>query len=54
MGEGAERFRPEQPPFDLVVVGAGNSAGQAAVHLTKYASRVTLLAHGRDRYAVGP
>jgi len=28
------------------VVGAGNSAGQAAMHLSKYASRVTLLARG--------
>ena len=28
---------------DVYVVGAGNSAGQAAMHLSKYASRVTLL-----------
>jgi thioredoxin reductase (NADPH) len=28
------------------IVGAGNSAGQATIHLSKYASRVTLLAHG--------
>jgi thioredoxin reductase (NADPH) len=31
---------------DVYVVGAGNSAGQAALHLAKYASRVTLLARG--------
>jgi thioredoxin reductase (NADPH) len=28
------------------VLGAGNSAGQAAMHLSKYASRVTLVARG--------
>ncbi len=28
---------------DVYVVGAGNSAGQAAMHLSKYASRITLL-----------
>lgn len=31
---------------DVFVVGAGNSAGQAALHLAKYAARVTLLARG--------
>jgi thioredoxin reductase (NADPH) len=31
---------------DVYVVGAGNSAGQAALHLAKYASRVTLLGRG--------
>jgi thioredoxin reductase (NADPH) len=31
---------------EVYVVGAGNSAGQAAMHLSKYASRVTLLARG--------
>ena len=31
---------------DVYVVGAGNSAGQAALHLSKYASRVTLLVRG--------
>jgi thioredoxin reductase (NADPH) len=30
----------------VCVVGAGNSAGQAAAHLAKYAERVTLLARG--------
>jgi thioredoxin reductase (NADPH) len=30
----------------VYVVGAGNSAGQAAMHLSKYASRVTLLVRG--------
>jgi thioredoxin reductase (NADPH) len=30
----------------VYVVGGGNSAGQAAVHLSKYASRVTLLVRG--------
>jgi len=30
----------------VYVVGAGNSAGQAAVHLAKYAERVTLLVRG--------
>src|SRR5918994_333058 len=28
---------------EVFVVGAGNSAGQAALHLAKYAARVTLL-----------
>jgi thioredoxin reductase (NADPH) len=31
---------------DVYVVGAGNSAGQAATHLSKFASRVTLLVRG--------
>lgn len=31
---------------EVYVVGAGNSAGQAAMHLSKYASRVTLLIRG--------
>jgi thioredoxin reductase (NADPH) len=30
----------------VFVVGAGNSAGQAALHLAKYADRVTILARG--------
>lgn len=30
------------------VIGGGNSAGQAALHLAKYAARVTLLVRGRD------
>jgi thioredoxin reductase (NADPH) len=39
----------EAPAFvgqEVFVVGAGNSAGQAAVHLARYASRVTLLVRG--------
>jgi thioredoxin reductase (NADPH) len=31
---------------EVCVVGAGNSAGQAAMHLSKYASRVTVLVRG--------
>jgi thioredoxin reductase (NADPH) len=31
---------------DVCVVGAGNSAGQAAAHLASYADRVTLLVRG--------
>jgi thioredoxin reductase (NADPH) len=31
---------------EVYVAGAGNSAGQAAMHLSKYASHVTLLARG--------
>ena len=31
---------------DIFVVGAGNSAGQAAVHLSRYAATVTLLVRG--------
>ncbi len=31
---------------EVYVVGAGNSAGQAAMHLSKYASHVTLLVRG--------
>jgi thioredoxin reductase (NADPH) len=30
----------------VYVVGAGNSAGQAAVHLARYAASVTVLARG--------
>ncbi len=31
---------------EVYVVGGANSAGQAAMHLSKYASRVTLLVRG--------
>jgi thioredoxin reductase (NADPH) len=31
---------------DVYVVGAGNSAGQAAVHLAKYGARVTIVVRG--------
>jgi thioredoxin reductase (NADPH) len=31
---------------DVFVVGGANSAGQAALHLAKYAARVTLLVRG--------
>ncbi len=33
---------------EVYVVGGANSAGQAATHLSKYASRVTLLVRGRS------
>ena len=33
---------------EVFVVGAGNSAGQATLHLARYARRVTLLVRGRD------
>jgi thioredoxin reductase (NADPH) len=33
---------------DVFVVGAGNSAGQAALHLAKYAASVTMLVRGPD------
>jgi thioredoxin reductase (NADPH) len=33
---------------DVFVVGAGNSAGQAALHLARHAASVTLLARGPD------
>jgi thioredoxin reductase (NADPH) len=33
---------------EVYVVGGANSAGQAAAHLSKYASRVTLLVRGRS------
>lgn len=33
---------------EVSVVGGANSAGQAAMHLSKYASRVTLLVRGRS------
>ena len=33
---------------DVYVVGAGNSAGQAAMHLCRYARNVTLLVRGAD------
>lgn len=31
---------------EVYIVGAGNSAGQAAMHLSRYASRVTIVARG--------
>ena len=37
---------PAQAGRDVFVVGAGNSAGQAAVHLARYAASVTLLVRG--------
>jgi thioredoxin reductase (NADPH) len=33
---------------EVYVVGAGNSAGQAAMHLSRYVSRVTLVARGKS------
>jgi thioredoxin reductase (NADPH) len=33
---------------DVFVVGAGNSAGQAAIHLARYAASVTMVARGPD------
>ncbi|CAA9510890.1 MAG: Thioredoxin reductase [uncultured Rubrobacteraceae bacterium] len=37
---------PAMKGQDVYVVGGANSAGQATMHLSKYASRVTLLARG--------
>jgi thioredoxin reductase (NADPH) len=37
---------PAQAGRDVFVVGAGNSAGQAAVHLARYAASVRLLVRG--------
>jgi len=34
--------------LDVCVVGAGNSAGQAALHLARYAASVTMLVRGPD------
>ena len=34
---------------DVFVVGGANSAGQAAVHLARYAARVTVLVRGDPR-----
>jgi thioredoxin reductase (NADPH) len=33
---------------DVFIVGAGNSAGQAAIHLAKHANQVTMLCRGAD------
>ena len=33
---------------DVYIVGAGNSAGQAAIHLAKHARQVTMLCRGQD------
>ena len=33
---------------DVFVVGAGNSAGQAAIHLARYAAAVTMIVRGPD------
>jgi thioredoxin reductase (NADPH) len=39
---------PATTGSQVFVVGAGNSAGQAALHLAKYAGQVTLLVRGRS------
>ena len=36
---------------DVFVVGAGNSAGQAAMHLSRYAASVTMLVRGDSLHA---
>jgi len=33
---------------DVYVIGAGNSAGQAAIHLARYAATVTMVVRGAD------
>jgi thioredoxin reductase (NADPH) len=41
----------EAPPCtgkEVLVVGAGNSAGQAAIHLARFASRVTIIVRGQS------
>src|SRR5204862_415231 len=38
--------RAQGPAYDVAVVGGGHSAGQAAVHLAKWAAGVTLLVRG--------
>ena len=40
------RRRRRRPGHDVVVVGGGNSAGQAAMHLSKYADHVTVMVRG--------
>jgi thioredoxin reductase (NADPH) len=42
----ATSFARAMEGTEVVVVGAGNSGGQAAVHLARYAARVTLVARG--------
>ena len=37
---------PSTAGHDVVVVGGGNSAGQAAMHLSKYADHVTVMVRG--------
>jgi thioredoxin reductase (NADPH) len=39
---------PSMAGEDVYVVGGGNSAGQAALHLARYARQVTLLVRGRS------
>jgi thioredoxin reductase (NADPH) len=39
---------PSMTGRDVAVVGGGNSAGQAALHLARYARHVTLLVRGPD------
>ena len=49
----------EMEGYDVVVVGGGNSAGQAAIHLARFAKSVTILVRRRSleetmsRYLIG-
>jgi thioredoxin reductase (NADPH) len=51
-GEGVFYVSPGEPKplagLEAFVAGGGNSAGQATLHLAKYASRVTLLVRGEQ------
>ena len=43
-----ERGAPALAGEEVYVVGGANSAGQAALHLAKFAARVTLLVRGQS------
>ena len=47
-GAAASEAKAMKDSSEVFVVGGANSAGQAAVHLARYAAQVTVLVRGRS------